>query len=217
MRSFRLTAVLLTLCLLPAWVHSREEILHVNVQKMDGTIMVERAKNQKQEALQTREVVERGDVVVVYDRSWVILKSPKGDLIGLEGPAKVTFEELYKGGSDRQLRLNLHHGRAYLRSKKAGSRQSFFEVSAGGCMIQLEKCRLLVDFEPKKNVLEIQFHDGNEKTLVVDGVGEQRFPFRECMRVWENGRLTQEDPVALDEKDLIAFKGFFAGTLPKVR
>jgi hypothetical protein len=217
MRSFRIPAVLLALTLLSSVSQAREEKLYVDVHKMDGTIMVDRAKDQKKEALQTREVVERGDVVTVFEKSWVILRSPKGDLIGLEGPTKVTFEELYKGGSDRQIRMNLHYGRTYLRSRKAGSRQSYFEVSAGGCMVQLQKCKLLVSFEPKKSILEVQFHEGNDKTMVVDSVGEKLFPFRECKRVWENGKTSQEDPAPLDEKEILAFKDFFKGTLPAVR
>lgn len=217
MRSFRLIAALLILALVPAWAQSREEKLYLDVLKLDGTSMVSRAKDQKPEALQTKEVVERGDTLTVYEKSWVLLKSPKGDLVGVAGPAKVVFEEIYKGGSDRQLRILLNQGNLYLKSVRAGSRQSFFEVAAAGLVVQLERCKLMVAHDPAKKRVEVQFHDGNTKTLVVDAEGEQVFPFRECKRVWENGKMTAEDPLPLDAKEILAFKDFFQGHLPRIR
>lgn len=216
MRITSILTVLMALTLLPsAGLAARVEKLHAAVVKVHGTVMVERAKNKKFEALQTKEIVERGDVVTVYEKSWVILKSPKGDILGLDGLTHVTFDELYKGGSDRQIRLNLHKGRLYIKAKKSGSRQSFFEIAAGSVLASLQKVRTLIVYDPKKASLEVQYYVG--KIKVIDSAGEQTFPFPECKRIWENGKLTQEDPLPLKEEEIYWFKEFFKGIIPAVR
>jgi hypothetical protein len=176
--------------------------------------MVQRAKDGKVDALQTKEVVERGDIVTVYEKSWVILKSPKGDILGLDSLTHATFEEIFKGGSDRQIRMVLHKGDAFIKSKNSKSRQSFFEVAAGSVVASLQKARTRLTHDPKKGIFSASYFDG--KMILIDASGEQKFPFRECKRVWENGKMTQEDPLPLDDKEILVYKNFLKGKIPKL-
>jgi hypothetical protein len=196
MRTVRFLTALITLGLLPVMLFAQEEKLYVSVAKLDGTIMVERAKDQKKEALQTGSVVERGDIVTVHDKSWVILRSPKGDMIGLDSQTKATFDELFK-------------------AKSSGSRQSFFEVMAGNLVASLQRVRTVLSYDPKRSLFDAKFFDG--RMIVIDSEGDQVFPFRYCKRIWDNGKMTQEDPLPLEEEDIQTFKDFWAGALPKVR
>lgn len=200
------------LCLTP-FVHSlaSEPVTDAKVQKLDGTIMVEHvddAGKKTQYALATGGFVSRGDIVTVYDKSWVILKDGKGDLIGFAGPATAAFDELFKGGPDRQVRILLKSGRCFIKSKNAKSRQSFFEVHTGPLVSTLGSARAEFEVQPSANRVMISYFGGKLKTTDADG--ERKF-YIDSMRAWEKGRLTQGDPMALSEESVLNFKKFFEG------
>ncbi len=80
------------------------------VDKLEGTIMVQKNNGSKPFALETGSTVEKGDTLTAYDQSWVILKTHKGDRIGMEGDTVMTVDEYYIEGPDRQIRLILNKG-----------------------------------------------------------------------------------------------------------
>jgi hypothetical protein len=65
----------------------------IAVEKMDGTIMVQHPGDPKPFALESSLTVGKGDIIMVYDQSWVIFKTHRGDRIGLEGNTIVSVDE----------------------------------------------------------------------------------------------------------------------------
>jgi len=206
-----LLSAALAALLIPAALFADKPTNEAKVDKLDGTIMVEHVDDagQKQEiALQTLGVVAKGDIVTVYDKSWVILKTPKGDRIGFLGPAVVAFDELYKGGPDRQIRILLKSGKCYIQSMNSGSRQSFFEVQTGGLVSTLGRAKCQFDYNPTDNQVEIRSFGGAIKTT--DTSGDHKY-YLESRRDWDKGNLTQRDPQPLPDNSTLEYKTFFSG------
>src|SRR5690348_1286923 len=65
----------------------------LTIDKLDGTITVQPADGSKPYALGTTNTVQKGDILTVYDKSWIILKSHNGDLIGIDGNTVVVIDE----------------------------------------------------------------------------------------------------------------------------
>lgn len=199
-------------CLMTSFSILRAEpSTEAKVFKLDGTIMVEHVDEsgvKTQFALATSGVVTRGDVLTVYDKSWIILKDGKGDLIGFDGPALAAFDELFKEGPDRQVRVLLKSGKCLVKSKNSGSRQSFFEVHTGSLVSVLGNARAAFDYNPEANRVEISYFGGKLKTTDADG--ERKF-YLNSIRTWEKGKLTQGDPMPLPEETSLSFKKFFDG------
>jgi hypothetical protein len=190
-----------------------EPSTEAKVKQLDGTIMVEHVDEtgtKTQFALATGGVVTRGDILTVYDKSWVILKDAKGDLIGFNGPALASFDELFKGGPDRQVRILLKSGQCFVKSKGSGSRQSFFEVHTGSLVSVLGNTRAAFDFNPENDRAVISYFGGVLKTT--DALTERKF-YLNSMRVWEKGKLTQGDPMPLPEDASLNYKKFFDGQI----
>lgn len=93
-----------------------------SVDKLDGTVMVQHPDGAPPTALQTGSTVQKGDILTVYDKSWVILKTKKGDRIGLDSGTMIVLDEYYIQGPDRQIRLVLQKGILLLRINDCGSR-----------------------------------------------------------------------------------------------
>jgi hypothetical protein len=212
MRPIRIPALVLAALLLPLSLPAEKKpSTEAKVEKLEGTIMVEHvnlAGVKENIALETLKVVSRGDVVTVYDRSWVVLRTAKGDKIGLEGPAVAAFDELFKGGPDRQVRILLKSGTAHVRAKGAGSRQSYFEVHTGPVMSTLSGARCSFEFDPAAERVEIRSFGGKLKTT--DANGDRKY-YLHSRRVWEKGLLTQRDPLPLPANAALGFKRFFEG------
>jgi hypothetical protein len=211
----RIRALLLAaLCLsLAPRVLASENITEAKVYKLDGTTMVEHVDEagvKSNFALATNGIVSRGDILTIYDKSWVILKCPKGDFIGFQGPATAAFDELFKGGPDRQVRILLKSGKCLVKSKNSKSRQSFFEVHTGSLVSALGSARASFDYQPETNKVEVSYFGGKIKTIDADG--ERKF-YLHSRRVWEKGKLTQGDPLPLNEATVLSFKRFFEGNI----
>ncbi len=212
MRPVRIALAVLLAALIPVALHAvKPPSTEATVHKVEGTIMVEHlpGSGEKEKlALQTNAVVSKGDIVTVYDKSWVILRTPKGDLIGLLGPAVAAFDELYKEGPDRQVRVLLKSGQAFIKSKNSGSRQSFFEVHTGPLVSSFGAAKAFLEFDPKDNRVEIRYFGGKLKTL--DAQKEHKY-YLDSRRVWEKGQITQKDPAPLPLNASLDFKNFFEG------
>jgi hypothetical protein len=214
---FRALLFAAAVCLMPtvSILHA-EPNTEAKVVKLDGTIMVEHVDEsgvKSQYALATNGTVTRGDFLTVYDKSWVILKDGKGDLIGFEGPTSAAFDELFKGGPDRQVRILLKSGTCLVKSKNSKSKQSFFEVHAGSLVSVLGSARASFSYTPDASRAEVSYFGGKLKTTDADG--ERKF-YLDSRRVWENGKLVQGDPMQLPDEASLNFKRFFEGQPPIV-
>lgn len=199
------------------------------VEYIHGTVELFEASSNTSTSLSSDSVVPRGAKIRVLDQSYLILKSPKGDKIGVDAGTEVDFDEIYASGPDRQLRLLLRSGRLLIQSKPSKSFQSYFEVHAGNIVFIPWKSKTILTRAPEENVFEVQFLGGDKPkidsvdregeiiitvknntkvTRVVDASGEIFFPFP-SRRVWKNGQLTQEDPLALGEAKETFFSDFF--------
>ncbi len=206
---FRVLLLIASLSLLPVLQALAIAPNEAQVQKLDGTIMVEHVDeggNKSSVALGTKGVVTRGDIITIYDKAWVVLKDAKGDLIGFQGPAVAAFDELFKAGPDRQVRILLKSGTCYVKSKNSKSRQSFFEVHTGPLVSVLASTRAQFSYKPEGNVVEIRYFGGKLRTTDADG--ERKF-YLDSRRVWEKGKLTQGDPMQLPDAATLDFKKFF--------
>ncbi len=198
---------LLSLLLPPALFATRPTYNEANVEKLDGTIMVQHADGSKPTALQTGSTVEKGDIINVYDQSWVIIKTHKGDRIGIKGGSVVAIDEYYIEGPDRQIRLLLQKGDLLLRTNGCGSRQSFFEVNTGNVVTSVNEVQATLGYLPAKNHLNVQYFNG--KMTVIDKDIEQKFKTEYSEHNWENGKMTEEEPLPVDEMDKVNFDRFF--------
>ncbi len=177
------------------------------VDKMDGTIMVQRASSPKPFALETGSTVEKGDVLTVYEKSWVILKDHKGDRIGLDSGTSVTFDEFYIQGPDRQARLVLQKGVLLLKVSGCGSRQSFFEVNSGAVVTSINDSQCTLGYDGKKDALRIQYFWG--KLTVIDKDNEQKIKDEYTEHNWEGAKMVKEEEAPVDELDRVNFNRFF--------
>jgi hypothetical protein len=210
----------------------RIPINQMDVLKLDGTVMVEHADNTDPTALQTGSMVEKGDVITVYDNSWVILKTHRGDKIGLTGSTVVTIDECYMLGADRQIRLLVKKGTLLLRTNGDNSRQSFFEINLGGVVASINDVQAIFLYDPLKSFLDIKYIDGkihvidqnhdesfmihqgeyNDSTKAeTDATDDSGIPQEHTEHTWENGKMAQDEPIPMEEIDEVNFRRFFDG------
>jgi hypothetical protein len=180
------------------------------VKKMDGTIMVKKADGSPVTAMQTGSVVEEGDAVTVFDQSWMILKTRKGDLIGFSGDTVASFDQLDKEGGDREIRIILQHGTLVLRATDSNSQQSYFEVHTGNVVTSLGDCELIVSYDPAKD--HMQLHHLRGRISVFDKDGEHHLKTQDAIWNWQNGSLVETgDPDLMDQIDIVNFNRFLNG------
>ena len=178
------------------------------VDKLDGTIMVSHSNGSKPSPLETLSTVEKGDVLTVYDKSWVILKDHKGDRIGLDSGTAVVVDEFYIQGPDRQIRLVLQKGILLLKVSGCGSRQSFFEVNSGSVVSSINDSQSVLGYDDKKDDLRVQYFWG--KMTVIDKDNEQKLKNEYTEHNWEKGKMLEEEPIPVDELDRVNFNRFFS-------
>ncbi len=183
-----------------------------DILQLDGTIMVQHADRPKPTALQTGSTVQKGDVLRVYDKSWVILKSHWGDRIGLDSGTVLSIDEYYFEGPDRQIRFILQNGTILLRTHGASSRQSFFEVQAGGQVVSVGDCNAILQYDAASSHLKVQYLHG--QLSVIDKVNEVKFANEDSEFDWDNGKQTDDMPLLLDETVVLNFRRFFEGIPP---
>jgi len=211
----------------------------MEVLKLDGTIMIQHADRSKPTALQTGAYVEKGDMITVYDQSWVILRDRRGDRIGLDGNTVVTLDECSIEGPDRQVRLLLQKGIIFLRTNNADSRQSFFEINTGAVVTSLRELEAILSYDPdKSSLLDIKYIRGSinvidqthEETFSVStndydvltrtesnvGANENRSPLEHTEHTWQNGQMMETEAIDLDHIDEINYYKFFDGE-PRVQ
>jgi hypothetical protein len=212
--------------------HKHVPINDMDVFKLSGTIMVEHADNTDPTALQTGEVVEKGDVITVYGNSWVIFKSHRGDKIGLFENTVITVDECYIEGPDRQIRFLVKKGTLYLRTNGDDSRQSFFEINVGNVVASINNLEAVLSYDPSKNFLDVKYING--KIHVIDQNHDESFtiaqseyngstkseseanndsgiPEEHTEHTWLNGKMAEDEPIPLEEIDEINFRRFFDG------
>jgi hypothetical protein len=207
-------------------------INEMNVWKLSGTIMVQHADKTDPTPLATGSVVEKGDIVTVYDGSWVILKTRKGDKIGLDGNTVMTLDECYFEGPDRQVRLLLDRGTLLLETHGDDSRQSFFEINTGKVVTSIDEVKAILSFDAKNDTVDIKYIEG--KIHVIDQTHEETFHTQESEyngytrsetntaedtgmaqehteHTWNYGKMAQEEPIPMEEIDELNFRKFFDG------
>lgn len=192
--------------LIPALVNAKT-FNEAEVYRLEGTIMVQHPGDDKPTALQTGSTVEKGDILNVYDKSWVILKTHKGDRIGLDGGTSVVLDEYYIEGPDRQIRLILQKGNLLLKINGCNSRQSFFEINAGSVVTSIGEVNGILQYDPSKELFTAQYFSG--KMSVIDKNNEQKFKEQHMEHHWQNGVMQEEEGVPVDELDVINFRKFF--------
>ncbi len=204
----------LVLCMTFPAVLSAKAFNEMTVEKLDGTIMVQHADGSDPTALQTGSTVEKGDSIQVFDKSWVILKSHRGDQVGLDGvngPTVVIVDEYFMEGPDRQIRFLLQKGTIFLKTNGCDSRQSFFEINSGSVVSSINGARAIVSYEPGQNQLKVQYLDG--KMTVVDKNSEQVLSEQHTDHLWKDGVMQDkaDEPEYMDELDSVNFSRFFDG------
>jgi hypothetical protein len=204
----------------------------MNVLKLNGTVMVEHADKTKPTALQTGSVVEKGDVITVYDDSWAVFKTRRGDKIGLDGDTLITIDEFYMEGPDRQIRLLVQRGTLFLQTNGDNSRQSFFEINMGNVVASINNLQAIMSYNPSKSFVDVKYIRG--KINIIDQNREETFtihqgeynadtkseadygdhsgtPQEHMEHTWVNGKMAEEEPIPLEELDEINFRKFFDG------
>jgi hypothetical protein len=222
---------------LVASARKRVIINEMKVLKLNGTIMAEHADKTEPTALQTGSIVEKGDIVTVYGDSWVILKTHRGDQIGLNGNTVVTIDECYMEGPDRQVRLLLQKGTLLFHTNGDDSRQSFFEVNMGNVVASIDDLQAIFCYDPAKNFVDIKYIRG--KIRVIDQTHSETFsmeqgeyngytrtqtnagnnseiPEEHSEHTWVNGKMAEEEPIHMEEIDEVNFKKFFSGEKPEI-
>lgn len=180
-----------------------------DVLMLNGTVMVQKADGSKPYALQTGSTVEKGDTLTCYDQSWAILKTHKGDRIGLDGNTVVNIDEYYIEGPDRQIRFVLQKGTLYFKTNGCGSHQSFFEVNAGSVVASINDVHGILHYDPAKETFQAQYLVG--KLTVIDKDHEEKFNVNHTEHSWVSGKMDKEDPDPVDELDVVNFNKFFDG------
>ena len=194
--------------LFPAFLHAKA-FNEAAVQNLSGTIMVQKADGSKPFALQTGSTVEKGDILTCYDKSWVILKTHKGDQIGLDGNTVVNIDEYYIEGPDRQVRFVLQKGNMFFKTNGCGSAQSFFEINAGSVVAAINDVQAIIHYDPAKESFQAQYLVG--KLTVIDKDHEEKFKVNHTEYSWVGGKMEKEEPDPVDELDVINFNKFFDG------
>ncbi|HJT24302.1 MAG TPA: hypothetical protein VJ873_06975 [bacterium] len=193
---------------IPAFLHATS-FNEASVLNLNGTVMVQKADGSKPFALQTGSTVEKGDILTCYDKSWVILKTHKGDQIGLDGNTVVNIDEYYIEGPDRQIRLVLQKGNLYFKTNGCGSSQSFFEINAGSVVASINDVHAILHYDPAKETFQAQYLVG--KLTVIDKDHEEKFKVNHTEYTWVGGKMEKEEPDPVDELDVINFNKFFDG------
>jgi len=202
-------AVLTVLSLLPPVFLGAKTFNEADVLMLDGTVMVQKADGSKPFALQTGSTVEKGDTLTCYDKSWVILKTHKGDRIGLDGNTVVNIDEYYIEGPDRQIRFVLQKGSMFFKTGGCGSHQSFFEINAGSVVASINDVHAILHYDPSKENFQAQYLVG--KLTVIDKDHEEKFKVNHTENNWIAGKMEKEDPDPVDDVDVINFNKFFDG------
>lgn len=207
MRSTLLILTVLAL-LSPAAVRAKSQAYNeAKILKLEGTIMVQHANGSKSTALQSGSILEKGDVITVYDKSWVIFRTHKGDNIGIDGNSVLVIDEYYIEGPDRQIRFVLQKGVLMLRTNGNESRQSFFEINSGSVVSAINDTQTILTYDPEKDHLRVQYMTG--KLTVIDKDSEQKFKIEHGEHTWDGGKMAEEEPLPLDELDVVNYKKFF--------
>lgn len=206
MRLQAILGVALLSLLFPATL-AAEAFNEAAVNALSGTIMVQPADGSKPYALQTGSTVQKGDVLTCYDKSWVILKTHRGDQFGLEGDTVVNIDEYYIEGPDRQIRLILQKGTLLFRTGGCNSRQSFFEINTGSVVTSINDTRAILHYDPAKESLHVQYLSG--KLTVIDKDNEEKFKTENTENTWTDGKMTATEPEPVDELDVVNFNRFF--------
>ena len=203
-------AFLFCLTLLPSLVGATTVYKDAAVKQLDGTIMVEKADGSPTTALQTGSLVEEGDAVTVYDKSWAILKTHKGDEIGFAGDTRAAFDQLDQEGGDREIRILLKHGSLLIKSNNSSSQQSYFEIHTGSVVTSLANTQLIISYDPVQDHLQIQNIRG--RISVFDKDGEHHLKAEASVWDWKAGSLVQTgDPDLMESLDIVNFNRFFNG------
>lgn len=179
------------------------------VEMLDGTVMDKPADGSQPFALQTGSTVTKGDILTCYDKSWAILKTHKGDRIGLDGNTVVTLDEYYIEGPDRQIRLVLQKGNLFFKTNGCGSKQSFFEVNAGSVVVSINDVHAILHYDPTNETFKVQYIVG--KLSVIDRDHEEKFQINTTENTWVSGKMQKDEPDPLDELDVLNFNKFFDG------
>ena len=180
-----------------------------SVDKIDGTVMVQHPDGSKPTALQTGSVIEKGDTLLVYDKSWVILKTHRGDQIGFDENTTAVVDEYYFRGPDRQVRLILQKGSIFLRTNGDSSRQSFFEVNAGSNVASIDNVQAILTYTPADEHLRAQYINGH--LTVIDKDAEEKFTVQHSEHNWKNGKMQELDPEMTEELDVANYHKFMDG------
>lgn len=194
--------------LIPALLFSKS-YTEAYIDKLDGTIMVQHADGSKPTALQTGSTVQKGDTITVYDKSWVIFKTHRGEKIGLDSNTVMSVDEYYYEGPDRQVRLVLQKGSIFLNVNNINSRQSFFEINTGSLVTSVNDAQSLLSYDKAKDSYKVQYFRGLVK--VIDKNDEQNFSVQHTERYWEGGVMKAEEPKPVEELDYINYKKFLSG------
>jgi hypothetical protein len=190
-------------------VSNKFDLNEAQVNKLEGTVMVQHADGSRPTALGTLNTVHRGDIITVYDKSWVVFKTRRGDKIGLDGNTVLSIDEYYFGGPDRQVRLVLQKGSLFLKTNNANSRQSFFEVNTGTVVTSVGDTEALFEYDKAKDNLKLQYMRG--KLKVIDKNEEQKFTYENTIHHWEAGVMKEVEALPMDQLDGINFKKFLNG------
>jgi hypothetical protein len=190
------------------WATAYNEMEVVDLQ---GTVMVQHAKaSSTPTALMTNSTVEKGDTLTCYDKSWVILKTHSGARIGLDGllgPTIVNVDEFFLEGPDRQIRLVLQQGVLFLKTNGYGSKQSFFEISAGAVVTSVNDTEARIAYSPAEAGLLVQYFTGDMN--VIDKDHEEKMQIHHSERHWKSGVMADKEPSPVDDLDWINYKKFF--------
>ena len=237
MRLKALFAILLLT--LPASLWAAKEYNEMTIDRWEGTVMIQHPGEPKPFALETGSTLEKGDVIMVYDKSWVVLRTHRGDKIGLDENTTISVDEFYIGGPDRQIRFILQKGTLFLRTNNCDSKQSFFEVNSGSVVTSVGEAQAVLTYKPEeKEHLVVQYFRG--KFSVIDKNNEYKFGVMpkigssiknirdkenttDVTQVqldyipewselnWENGVLIDKIPSTIEEIVNINYKRFYDG------
>ncbi len=181
----------------------------LTIDLIEGTVMVQPVDGSKPYAIETGSTLQKGDTISCYDKSLVILKTHRGDRIGLDSNTSVNIDEYYLEGPDRQIRLVLQKGNLLLRTNGCGSRQSFFEINSGSVVTSIDATHSILSYDPAKESLVVKYFTG--KLSVIDKDNEQKFKVEHSENSWQAGKMAKEEPDPVDEVDVVNFNKFFNG------
>lgn len=181
----------------------------MTIDRIEGTVMVQPADGSKPYAIQTGTTLQKGDTISCYDKSWVILKTHRGDKIGVDSGTVMNIDEYYIEGPDRQIRFVLQKGSLLLRTNGSGSRQSFFEINSGSVVTSINGTQSILSYDPAKESLMVKYFTG--KLSVIDKDNEQKFQVDHSENSWQGGKMVRAEPDPVDEVDVVNFNKFFNG------